>query len=179
VVVIYARGGPAGNSLCEYALKRGWDDIEVVSDAEVLTRLVRLGKVEVVLCSGLSGLGRSVPGLVRVLREFLAYEVTLIVPGQINTSSMPRKVLLDTLDAVEEFKRAAAVEAINEGLVAAKARGVRLGRPVKIDRYREDVARLRAQGFSGRAIAKELGVPSANVFKVLRLGVMRPGETST
>jgi hypothetical protein len=46
----------------------------------------------------------------------------LIVPGQINTSSMPRKVLLYTLDAIEEFKRAAAVESIQEGLAVAKAR---------------------------------------------------------
>ncbi len=46
------------------------------------------------------------------------------------------------LDAIEEFKRVTAVEAIHEGLAAAKARGVRSGRPVKLDAYREDVARL-------------------------------------
>jgi hypothetical protein len=47
-------------------------------------------------------------------------------------------------------------------------RGVRLGRPRKMNEHRGDVARLRAQGLSGRAIAKELGVPSANVFKILK-----------
>ena len=43
-----------------------------------------------------------------------------------------------------------------------------LGRPVKVDGYRGDVARLRAQGLTGRAIAKELGIPSSNVFKLIK-----------
>jgi hypothetical protein len=64
VVVIYARV-PSGNSLWEYAVRRGWETVQVVSDADVLMRMVRLGKVSVVLCSGLSWLGRCLPGLVQ------------------------------------------------------------------------------------------------------------------
>ncbi len=52
-------------------------------------------------------------------------------------------------------------------LAAAQARGVKLGRPVKINAYCGDVARLRAQGRTGRAIAKELGIPSSSVFKII------------
>jgi DNA invertase Pin-like site-specific DNA recombinase len=55
-----------------------------------------------------------------------------------------------------------------EGMAAAKARGVKLGRPVKIDAHRNDVAGLRAQGLTGRAIAKELGIPSSSVFELLK-----------
>ena len=33
--------------------------------------------------------------------------------------------------------------------------------------HREDVARLRAKGHTGRAIAKELGIPSSSVFKII------------
>jgi hypothetical protein len=47
------------------------------------------------------------------------------------------------------------------------AGGVRLGRPVKIDRYREDVVKLRAQGLTGRAIAKELRIPSFSSFRII------------
>jgi DNA-binding NarL/FixJ family response regulator len=32
---------------------------------------------------------------------------------------------------------------------------------------RENVAQLRAEGLSGRAIAKELGIPSSNVFRLI------------
>ena len=101
----------------------------------------------------------------RVLRDFVAHKVALIIPaGGIDTSKVPGKVFLDTLDAIEQFKREATREGINKGLAHAKARGVRLGRPTKVNAYRDDVARLRAQGLTGRAIAKELNVPSSNVF---------------
>jgi DNA invertase Pin-like site-specific DNA recombinase len=77
------------------------------------------------------------------------------------------EVFLKTLDAVEQFMHSVAREAIEEGLSMARRRGVRLGRPVKLDAYREDVARLRAQGLTGRAIARELGVSGSTVFKVI------------
>jgi DNA invertase Pin-like site-specific DNA recombinase len=135
VVVIYAKG-PNGNSLLGYTVARDWEDIQVVTDADMLMKLVRVGKVEIVLASNLNGLGRSVPGLVQVLRDFAAHKVALIVPGRINTSNVSSKVFLDVLDSIAEFKHSAAVEAIHEGLAAAKACGVRLGRPVKVAAYR-------------------------------------------
>ena len=118
MVVIYARG-PSGNSLWEYAVARQWEP-QVVGDADVVMRAVRARKVEIVLASGLNGLACSSSQLVRVLREFVSRKVTLIIPNQqINTSKVSSKVSLDTLDAIEEFKRAVAVESINAGLTAA------------------------------------------------------------
>ena len=104
-----------------------------------------------------------------VLREFVAHKVALIIPGAgIDTSKVPGKVFLDTLDAISEFKHSAAVEAIHEGFAAAKVRGLKLGRPRTLDAYREDVARLKAQGLSGRGIARALGLPVGSVFGILR-----------
>jgi DNA invertase Pin-like site-specific DNA recombinase len=93
----------------------------------------------------------------------------LIIPSRaIDTSKVPGKVVLDTLEAISEFKRAVAVESISAGLARARRRGVRLGRPEKVAAYRKDVLRLKARGLTGRAIAKEIGVPSANVFRIIR-----------
>ena len=149
-------------------MRRGWEDFAVVSDADVLLRAIRVGKVEVVLASSLHGLGRSVPELVQMLREFTAHKTVLIVPGRFDTSKLSSKVFLDTLDAISEFKHSAAVEAIHEGFAAAKRRGIKLGRPRTLDVYREDVARLKTQGLSGRGIARELGLPVGSVFGILR-----------
>lgn len=167
MIILYAPASADGASLREYAYQRGWDDIEVVGDADVLMRAVRAGKVEIVLCSTLNGMARSSLELVAMLKDFVVHKTVLIVPGRINTSSVSSKVLLDVLDSVAEFKRVATVEAINEGLAAAKARGVKLGRPEKVSAYREAVARLRAQGRTVRAIATELGIPSSTVFKII------------
>jgi len=168
MIVIYAPRSPDGNALWEYAAQRGWDEVRVISDEGLLMRAIRAGKVEIVLCSTLSGMARSTSQLVQVLREFVAHKVTLIIPGAgIDTSKVPGKVFLDTLDAISELKRSVAVERISAGLVAAKARGIKLGRPETVNAHREDVARLRALGRTGRAIAKELGIPSSTVFKII------------
>ena len=174
MVLIYARGR-SGNSLWDFCRRRGWDDdSQVVRDLDVLMRLVRAGKVEILLCASLSGLGRSVPELVAVLRGLVAHKVALIVPSAgIDTSKVPGKVFTDTLDAISEFKHAVAVESISAGLARARRRGVRLGRPEKVAAYRKDVLRLRARGLTGRAIAKEIGVPSANVFKLIKGASLR------
>jgi DNA invertase Pin-like site-specific DNA recombinase len=165
VLVIYAPVSTDGASLWEYAYQRGWDDVQV---PDVLIRAVRAGKVEIVLASSLIGLARSSLELVAMLKDFVVHKTVLIVPGRINTSSVSSKVFLDVLDSIAEFKRVATVEAIREGLAAAKARGTKLGRPRTLDAYREDVARLKAQGLSGRGIARALGLPVGSVFGILR-----------
>jgi DNA invertase Pin-like site-specific DNA recombinase len=166
VVVIFARG-PSSNSLRDFAVRRGWqDELEVVTDVDALLRLVRLGRVGVVLCSSLNGLASSVPGLVQVLKEFISRKVVLIVPGAFDTSRMG-KAFPDTLDAIEEFKRCVAEEAIQAGLSRARRRGVRLGRPMTRNAHYEDMARLRARGMTGRAIGRELGIPSSTAFKII------------
>jgi hypothetical protein len=60
-----------------------------------------------------------------------------------------------------------AVEAISVGLNKGEAAGVRLGRPPTVNAHRKDVARLRVQGRTGRSIAKELGMPSSTVLKII------------
>jgi DNA invertase Pin-like site-specific DNA recombinase len=149
-------------------MRRGWEDFAVVSDVDVLIRAVRAGKVEIVLCSTLNGMARSSLELLATLKDFVAHKVTLIIPDRIDTSEVSSKVFLDVPDALEEFKRAATVENIAVGLARARRKGIRLRRPRTLDAYREDVARLKAQGLSGRGIARALGLPVGSVFGILR-----------
>jgi DNA invertase Pin-like site-specific DNA recombinase len=71
------------------------------------------------------------------------------------------------LEAIAQFEHSIIVERVNAGLAAARRRGIKLGRPGTLGVHREDVARLRAQGRTGRAIAKELRIPSSSVFKLI------------
>jgi DNA invertase Pin-like site-specific DNA recombinase len=169
-------------SLREYATRQGWEDVQVITDTtsgaktsrkglDTLMKAVRGGKVDVVLCYNLDRLGRSLSHLVQVLGEFAAHKVALIVPGQgISTSlrNPASALLLNMLAAIAQFEHSIIVERVNAGLAAAKARGVKLGRPATLGAHQENVARLRAQGRTGRAIAKQLGIPSSSVFKLLR-----------
>ena len=135
-----------------------------------LMKAVRGGRVDVVLCYNLDHLGRSLSHLVQLLGEFAAHKIALIVPGQgINTSSSnpASALLLNMLGAIAQFEHSIIVERVNAGLAAARRRGIKLGRPGTLGVHREAVAKLRAQGRTGRAIAKELGIPSSSVFKLI------------
>jgi DNA invertase Pin-like site-specific DNA recombinase len=74
---------------------------------------------------------------------------------------------MNILCAVAEFEHEIIRERVSAGIARAKARSVKFGRPMTIDAHREGVAALRARGHSGRAIAKELGIPSSNVFRLI------------
>jgi DNA invertase Pin-like site-specific DNA recombinase len=53
-----------------------------------------------------------------------------------------------------------------EGINAAKSRGVYTGRKPTIKR--EEVRRLRKEGFGATALARKLGVGRASVYRVLQ-----------
>lgn len=147
-------------------MARGWEDIHVVKSLDGLMRAVRAGKVEIVLCSRLERLARSFRRLREVVAELVAHKTALIIPSQ-GLVNVPPEMILKMLDCVIDFKRSVSAERISAGLARARRKGVRLGRPVKINAYCEDVARLRAQGRTGRSIAKELGIPSSSAFKII------------
>jgi DNA invertase Pin-like site-specific DNA recombinase len=132
--------------------------------------LVRRGKVDIVVCFKLDRLGRSLSHLAALIGEFNAHNVALVVPAQgIDTSgaNSAARLQLNILCAVAEFERDLIRERTLAGLVAARKRGARLGRPRSIDQYRSQVVELKGRGMSRRAIAGELGIPASNVGRLL------------
>jgi putative DNA-invertase from lambdoid prophage Rac len=168
--------------LREYCTRRGWTEVEEISDVisgakssrkglDRLMQAVRRGRVDVVVCFKLDRLGRSLSHLAQLIDEFNTHKVALVVPAQgIDTSegNPAGKLQLHILCAVAEFEREIIRERVNAGLAAARKKGVRLGRPSTLDAHRDDIARLRAQGLTCRAIAKELDIPVGSVFQVTR-----------
>jgi DNA invertase Pin-like site-specific DNA recombinase len=124
-------------------VRRGWEDVRVVSDVDVLMRAVASGRVEIVMCSRLERLAGSFHRLREVIAELVAHKTVLIVPSQ-GVVNVPPEMILKILDCVIDFKRSLSAERISAGLARARRKGIRLGRPVKINAYCEDVARLRA-----------------------------------
>jgi DNA invertase Pin-like site-specific DNA recombinase len=172
---------PQLQDLREYCTRRGWTEVEEISDVisgakssrkglDRLMQAVRRGKVDLVVCFKLDRLGRSLSHLAQIIDEFNTHKVALVVPAQgIDTSegNPAGKLQLHILCAVAEFEREIIRERVNAGLAAAKKKGVRFGRPATLDAHRDDIARLRAMGKTGRAIAAELGVPAGSVFHVI------------
>ena len=159
-----------------YCKRRGWVVAEEITDVasggkcsrEGLDRLmvqVRRGRVETVVVFRLDRLARSLSHLAQMLGEFQMHRTALVCPGQgIDTSNTnpAAQLQVNILAAVAQFERELIVERIKAGVTAAKARGVKLGRPSQYEVMLPRVRALLDQGKSGAAIARELGIPASS-----------------
>jgi DNA invertase Pin-like site-specific DNA recombinase len=81
----------------------------------------------------------------------------------VDTSTPTGKMVFTVLGAVAELERSLITERVRAGLRNARAKGKKLGRPRKsLDP--KQIARLRGEGASWRAIARNLGVSSTTVY---------------
>ncbi len=70
--------------------------------------------------------------------------------------------------AIAEFERSIIQERITSGLRAAKAKGVRLGRPANLDQHEAAVRELVAKGFGVRQIGRIFNLPVSSTGKLVR-----------
>jgi DNA invertase Pin-like site-specific DNA recombinase len=149
-IVIYARvstDSQTHDSQLEevrgYCERRGWTVEEEITDTasgakcsrlglDRLMAQVRRGRVEAVVVFRLDRLARSLSHLAQMLSEFQQHRTALVCPGQgIDTSNInpAAQLQVNILAAVAQFERELIVERIRAGVAAARARGVKLGRP--------------------------------------------------
>lgn len=165
-----------------YCLRRGWQDVRwftdtasgAKSDRKGLSTLmdqVRRGRLDAVVTFKLDRLARSLCHLAQLIAEFQIHRTALVVPTQgIDTSTANPAAMLqiNVLAAVAEFERLITVERVNAGIAAAKARGVRMGRPPKNHRHAGAVAELMAERCSAAEIARRLGIPPSTAAEMVR-----------
>ncbi len=163
--------------LREICKRRGWNNVieyeDVISGTkftrvglEIMMNEIRRGKLRSPRYK-LDRLGRSLVSVAQLIGEMLANKVALVIPGQgIDTSNdnSAAKLQMNILMAVAEFERDIIRERTLAGLAAARARGIKLGRPTieissdamrKLKRFTRSSASRR---MSYRALAAELRV---------------------
>jgi DNA invertase Pin-like site-specific DNA recombinase len=170
--------------LRRYCRQRAWKNLAFYKDRisgtkndrpelDRLMREVRAGKVRRLIVYKLDRLGRSLTHLALILDELNRLKIPLIASSQaIDTSddNPAGRLQLGVLMAVAEFERGIIKERVNAGLAAAKARGVRLGRPATISKRAAEIRKLKATGLGVRAIARALKMPASSVHKALHQG---------
>ncbi len=182
---IYARVSTANNGqspemqsreLREYLERRQWQvageyvDVGVSGSKGSRPELNRLladahhRKFDAVVVWKFDRFARSVSHLLRALETFKALGVEFVsLSEQVDTSTPTGKMIFTVLGAVAELERSLIAERVRAGLRNARAKGKRLGRPrVAVDRSK--VVRLREQGRSWPAIARELGVSTGTAY---------------
>ena len=106
--------------------------------------------------------------LVEALEEFQALGVGFVSYSEsLDTSTPMGRAMFAIVGALAQLERDILVERSVEGQRRARARGVHIGRPRR--RVDEDhILRLRDEGLSLRAIARETGVSRTVVTRVVR-----------
>lgn len=161
----------------EYCLRRGWPLVAEYVDAGIsgakerrpqLDRLIadaHKRKFEVIVVWKFDRFARSVSHLLRALENFRALGIEFVsLSEQIDTSTPTGKMIFTVLGAVAELERSLIAERVRAGLRNARAKGKRLGRPAK-HLNPAQIAALRAQGASWRAIGAKLGVSPSCALK--------------
>lgn len=164
--------------LLRYAKARGWTVHKVYADKasgasdsrpgiNALMKAAMAREVDIVLVWKLDRFARSLKNLLTAIQDLQAVGVTFVsFKDQIDLSTPSGRLMAQMIGAFAEFERSLIVDRVRAGLVEARRKGVRLGRPTEIDRGK--VQALKARGYSYARIAQELGCSKAGVFKVLK-----------
>ena len=126
-------------------------------------------KFDMVMCWSIDRLGRSLQNLVEILNELQALGIDLYFQQQgMDTSTPSGRMIFSVFGAIGEFERNLIRERVLAGQQRAKANGVKLGRPSKMnDGMKSAVKLLREKGMGIKQIAKQLQIGVGTVYSVM------------
>lgn len=139
---------------------------------DALCRAVTQRQVDVVMAWSVDRLGRSLRDLVAFLGDMHGAEVDVYLHRQgVDTTTPGGKALFQMMGVFAEFERELIRERIHAGLARARKEGTRSGRAIGRPRVAPKVERAirsaRAQGKDYNKIARDVGVGSGTVRRVL------------
>ncbi|TXM97121.1 recombinase family protein [Methylobacterium sp. WL103] len=138
--------------------------VEGRTELETLLQFARPG--DKILVTRIDRLARSVADLCGIVKRLEAAGVALVALEQpIDTSTAAGRCFLQMLGVFAEFETAIRYERQMAGVAKARKAGVYKGRKPSIDAER--VRALAASGLGGTAIARELNVSRASVYRLL------------
>jgi DNA invertase Pin-like site-specific DNA recombinase len=134
------------------------------------------GSVRRVVVWRLDRLGRTASGLVSLIEELGRRKVNLVsLKDGLDLSTPAGRLMANVLASVASYETEVRGERVEAGLAAARARGVKLGRPagtgkdLKVsDEHRALIPRLRGEGQGATAIARVTGLSRQTVYRVLQ-----------
>ena len=142
-------------------------NISALQQLEAAIDFVREG--DTLTVTRLDRLARSVKDLWAIVERLRQKGVALrIVNLGIDTATATGKLVLTVLGGIAEFEREMLLERQREGIAKAKAEGRYRGRKPTARAKTAEVCKLAAEGRRASAIASQLGISRASVYRCLR-----------
>jgi DNA invertase Pin-like site-specific DNA recombinase len=178
MLVGYARVSSTGQSLehqiealeaagCEKVYSEKASGRSTSGRTQLDRALDQLRDGDTLVVTRLDRLARSVTDLHRLMSRLQEDKVSFrcLQQGGVDTSTSTGKLTLAILGAVAEFENDIRRERQRDGIERAKERGVYRGRKSTIDK--QTVNDLKASGLGPAAIARQLGISRASVYRSL------------
>jgi DNA invertase Pin-like site-specific DNA recombinase len=126
-------------------------------------------RFDMVMCWDISRLGRSLQNLVEILNELQSIKIDLFFLQQgMDTSTPSGRMVFSVFGAIGEWEKNLVKERVRAGINRAREKGVKMGRPSKMnDGLRSAIQLLRQKGMGIKQIAKECGVGIGTVYSVI------------
>ncbi|ALA62303.1 recombinase family protein [Rickettsia amblyommatis] len=129
--------------------------------------LHKVEEEDVILITKLDRLGRDTTDMINLVSQFANIGVAMrFLDDGISTEGSTGKMVITILSAIAEAERVRILERTNEGRLDAKTKGIKFGRNRTIDRNK--LLQLNAKGIKGTALAKEMKISRAAVYKILK-----------
>ncbi|AWW49449.1 recombinase family protein [Polynucleobacter paneuropaeus] len=143
-------------------------------DRPALDEMMKLAtqrKFEMVMCWSIDRLGRSLQHLVEILNELQAMKIDLFFMQQgMDTTTPSGRMIFSVFGAIGEFERNLIRERVVAGQQRAKAAGVHIGRPTKMnDGMRSAIQVMHKNGMSIRQISKSCKVGIGTVYSAISI----------
>jgi putative DNA-invertase from lambdoid prophage Rac len=162
----------------EYAAKRGWEvavQIKEVGSGAVERQLrenlmvaARRREIDVVLVWRLDRWGRSLADLVVTLKELAELGVGFVsLTEALDLTTPTGRAMAGLLSVFAEFEREILRERIRAGIVEARRKGTRLGRPITAAKKAGQIRKLHRAGVSKAEIARRLDIGRTSVRRIL------------
>ena len=146
----------ARNSITDYVIYEDENQSDVKQSRPALDRMMkdaRDGIISKVIVYSFSRYARRVTHLLRALEEFKKLEVGFVsITESIDTNTPLGSAVFTILGAVAQLERDLIAEKVRNGLLNAKAKGIRIGRLKTRDS--DLIRKLRKSGMTFREIAK-------------------------
>lgn len=167
-----AVAGRMGYEIVSEFIDNGISGAKSRKDRPALDEMMKMAtqrKFEMVMCWSIDRLGRSLQHLVEILNELQSMKIDLFFMQQgMDTTTPSGRMIFSVFGAIGEFERNLIRERVIAGQQRAKASGVHIGRPTKMnDGVKCAVKLLREKGMSIRQISKQLQIGVGTVYSVL------------
>ncbi|SPH18764.1 Putative transposon Tn552 DNA-invertase bin3 [Defluviimonas aquaemixtae] len=153
---------------CEHLFVEQVSSVNVVQREKLAEALDFIRTGDVLVITKLDRLARSVQHLMELLDTLTKKGASLNILGLgIDTSTSTGKLMITILGGIAEFERGIMLERQREGIAKAKAAGKYKGRKPTAQAKADEVIKLRDEGMGASAIAREVGIGRASVYRII------------